>query len=90
MSVSEERARKEMARVQAYAATFGTEEGKAVLYDLMRRGHALEVSPAADPHAVMYQEGRRSIVMEIIAVLEFGPEAAMNAITAASKESKYV
>ena len=55
--------------IQDYQQVFGTESGKAVLHDLMKRGGCLSTSMHADSHMTAYNEGRRSLVLEILSRL---------------------
>ena len=51
----------------AYHRVFTSPEGEIVLRDLLKRGGLLQVSAVAgDPHMTHYNDGRRSIVLEIV------------------------
>lgn len=62
--------------VRAYKATFKSPEGKKVLLDLMKSCHF--TSPTFRPHAsditMQIAEGRRSVVTDILAILETSEE----------------
>lgn len=56
----------------AYAAAFGTPEGRAVLADLMRASGVLAVSHTpGDSHETAYAEGRRSVGLHIINMMKW-------------------
>ena len=52
-----------------YKKTFGTEEGKAVLYDLMDAHHFLKPTLTAknDPIEAAFNEGKRNVILRILA-----------------------
>lgn len=52
--------------VRAYKNTFSTDEGKAVLHDLMKTFHVLQSTMDSNPHEVAYKEGERSVVLRIL------------------------
>lgn len=56
------KAQEQRERIISYKRVFGTPEGKAVLLDLMDRNYVLD-EHGADP----IKEGRRAVVLEIIA-----------------------
>jgi hypothetical protein len=56
----------------AYRAVFTSPEGERVLRDLMMRGGVLETSVVeGDAGLTHFKEGRRSLVLDIIAELRF-------------------
>lgn len=58
-----------------FQQVFGSEAGKAVLYDLMKFGHMLHSSfSPKDPYETAFREGERNIVLRIMSVLEMDPE----------------
>lgn len=57
-----------------YRYIFGTDEGQRVLKDLMQRTHMFGTTFDGNPHAMAYNEGRRSVVLHIMKMLEVNPE----------------
>src|SRR5262245_54069559 len=56
----------------AYRAVFDSPEGEKVLKDLMIRGGLLETSTIpGDPHMTHFRDGRRSLVLDILAELQW-------------------
>lgn len=58
----------------AYRSIFATEDGKRVLKDLMQRTHMFGTTFEGDAIAMAYNEGRRSVVLQILKMLEVNPE----------------
>lgn len=56
--------------VHAYKATFGTEDGKKVLHDILKRGHIMNADFVSNPQAMAYNEGMRSMGIEILKILD--------------------
>jgi hypothetical protein len=73
--------RRRAAVSQAYHAVYATEDGRRVLFDLMRRAGMLETAP--DPSDSRFYEGRRSLALEIVKELRW-TEAEMMALAEAS------
>lgn len=59
---NQKKAQEERDRLIDYKRTFGTPEGKRVLFDLMNRYHVLS-GHGGDPH----KEGQRSVVLRVMA-----------------------
>lgn len=55
-----------MAVARAYGATFDTEMGRVVLDDILRRAGVLRTSFDVRPGMTEWQEGRRSMALEIL------------------------
>lgn len=54
-----------------YKTTFGTENGKRVLFDLMGACHMTSTSHVAgNPTETAYREGERNIMLRILSILE--------------------
>jgi hypothetical protein len=60
---------------QAYRRTFDSPEGELVLADLERRGFGLTPHFDPDPQRTAYNEGRRSLLLHILAMIEEDPAA---------------
>lgn len=63
-------AKRRISLSQAYKAVFSGPDGERVLYDLMTKGGMLE-SGSLDPQEVHFQNGRRSMALEILKQLSF-------------------
>lgn len=64
-----ERARLRFRRVAvalAYKRVFGGEDGELVLHDIMRRGGVLRTGFDVRPGLTAFNEGRRSLALEIV------------------------
>lgn len=61
--------------ISQYKKVFGSPEGKAVLYDLMRANHVLSSTydPTVESH-VFLREGQRNAVLRILTILKMNPE----------------
>lgn len=57
----------------AYRRLFESPDGQAVLADLMERAGMLSTSMViGDPHVTSYREGRRSLGLELLQLLQWG------------------
>lgn len=57
-------------RIIDYQYTFGTEQGKRVLLDLMRAHHILSPSYINnDPHETSFREGERNVILRILGIV---------------------
>jgi hypothetical protein len=79
---SEQRAQQEAALIDAYRATFGGERGRLVLADILRRGGLMSLlyrpgDAASSSEATMWREGRRSLALEIVEMVNRDPDAAL-------------
>ena len=62
---------------QDYRTAFATEAGQRVLADLLRRtGLARATMVQGDTHATAFNEGRRSIGLELVRAVNASPDAA--------------
>jgi hypothetical protein len=72
--------------IYAYQRLFGTDDGKAVLHDLIKSCH-LNVPVFDDnPHRMSYMDGERSVVLRIIKTLEVDPEIFLNHLKQSYKQ----
>jgi hypothetical protein len=70
-STTKQAYRRKSRRVQRYHAVFGTDDGKWVLKDLMRRYRFFgQVTVAGEPRSTEFLDGQRTVVMDIIKTLE--------------------
>ena len=53
-----------------YKSVFRTPEGESVLNDLMQKNHVLNGIFDKDPMVMAFREGQRSVIFEILNVLE--------------------
>ena len=60
------KSRKMKATVLAYQRLFDTEDGKAVLYDLMKSCHMATSTMDATSQELAFNEGARSVVLRIL------------------------
>ena len=51
---------------EAFKACFGTEEGKAVLHQLVKDHFVFKTTPTPDPYLAAWQEGQRALVLKIM------------------------
>lgn len=58
-------------RIALYKGLFKSPKGKEVLHDLLARNFVLQSTYSSkDPQQVIYNEGKRAVVLEILAMLE--------------------
>ena len=60
--------------IESYKKFFDTEDGKVVLYDLMKKGYFLSSTLGPTPIETHRNEGMREIVVYILEILEKNPE----------------
>lgn len=75
------------ARLQAaYRDVFESERGKVVLYDMLERAGVLSVSHVAgDSHTTAFNDGRKSLPLEILDLLRWDPERVVDLANARDK-----
>jgi hypothetical protein len=59
--------------VIAYQDVFGSENGKRVLFDLMKSTHFFDTTMDPNPHELAYNEGARSVVLRILKTINTDP-----------------
>lgn len=70
-----------------YQATFGTEHGKRVLQDLMKKGGMLDSNYVPnDSYGTAYNEGARSLVLHIIKLLKLDVKKLHKLVTETTEE----
>ena len=76
---AEQRSQEEAALVSAYREVFGGERGKVVLADILRRGGlmARTFAPGEPESAAIFREGRRSLALELVEMVNRDPDAAL-------------
>ena len=56
--------------VQMFREVFGTDEGKEILAILARKFHVYKYMQTPDPYISAFQEGQRSVVVQIMEILK--------------------
>lgn len=74
MSKAPAAVKRQVARTKLYKDVFNSPDGRLVLVDLMRRSGILEAVSGSSEDALR-AEGRRSLVLEIMAELRFNENA---------------
>lgn len=76
---AEQRAQQEAALVAAYREAFGGERGRMVLADILRRGGiaARGYNPGEPGDLMFFREGRRSLALEVVEMVNRDPDAAL-------------
>lgn len=59
--------------VSQYQKVFGSVEGKAVLYDLMRVNFILTPTLGEDVNLTLVHEGQRNTILRILTILKMDP-----------------
>jgi hypothetical protein len=72
---------------QAYRHTFGTEQGRVVLADLLRRAGLMQSSYSGDPLETAYREGRRRLGLEVVEAINRDPDAVLAMVTSGETSS---
>lgn len=71
---AQRKARQSASLARKYQSVFGTNDGKAVLYDLMKAHGMLSSSYNGKFEDTVYNEGSRSVVLRIFKILNTQPE----------------
>ena len=58
-------------RIQAYKNVFKTQQGEIVLHDLMKSFRILKPVSIENVQKASYQEGQRSVVLAIMALMDY-------------------
>lgn len=74
--------------VICYQSIFSTDQGKAVLYDLMKSCHVFDHSVTEDPHETAFNEGQRSVVLRIMKLMDVNPRQLRDMMKAGTEEEK--
>lgn len=59
--------------ISKYSAVFGTDDGKAVLHDMMKSCGMLDSIFSNDPQEHAYNEGQRNMVLRILRTINTDP-----------------
>ena len=70
------RAERKFAQLVDYKKTFGSEQGKRVLYDMMNAHFMMApTNPrTSDPYEMAFNEGQRFVLLRIMTMLKVNPE----------------
>jgi hypothetical protein len=82
-------AQEQAALAQAYRQTFATEQGRAVLADLLRRAGLMQSSFSGEPLETAYREGRRRLGLEIVETINRDPDAVLAMVTSGEINSLF-
>lgn len=61
---------KKLDTLNAYKAVFGTEDGMAVLYDMMKTSSMFGTTFDQNPYQAAFNEGRRSFCTQLVQMLQ--------------------
>ncbi len=61
---------KEKAIIQKFKRVFSGSEGEEVIKELMKKNFVLDSSFTSDPYRTAFNEGRRSLIMDILYILQ--------------------
>jgi hypothetical protein len=65
--------KRQVDRIVDYRAVFNTEDGKRVLYDLIKQHNVLQSTFSKDPYEHAFKEGERNTVLRILTLLKIDP-----------------
>lgn len=80
-------ARRELAK--SYRRVFGTDDGQAVLADLLRRSGVMLSSYQPDTHETAFREGQRRLGLYLIEMVTQHPDAALKLAQSGDTESLF-
>lgn len=60
---------REIKLIDSYKTMFSGDDGKKVLYDLMKFCHFLHNSYDPNPHKTSFNEGKRDVILYILSIL---------------------
>lgn len=66
--------KKKLDQVAFYQSVFNSEEGKKVLYDMMKIHYVIGSTFSKDPHEMALKEGERNVVLRILSILQIDPQ----------------
>ena len=74
--MTEKKEKRQVKLIRTYQHIFNSDEGKKVLYDLVRRSNTLSTSFTGMDYLTMaHNEGRRSLMLYILSMIDSDPEA---------------
>ena len=79
---------KQVDLVNNYKDVFKTVKGKAVLYDLMWKCGMLNASYTEDVNQMIFNEGKRSVILSILNTIDTNPDALKQYIEETLKEQE--
>lgn len=76
--------------VKKYKSVFGSEDGKRVLWDIMKSSQFMgDGFVAGDPYATAYNSGARSVALRILNLMDMDAEQVMERIKEQRKADTY-
>lgn len=66
--------KKKLDQVANYQFVFNSEEGKKVLYDMMKTHYVIGSTFSKDPYEMALKEGERNTVLRILSILKIDPQ----------------
>jgi len=66
--------KKKMDQVANYQSIFNSDEGKKVLYDMMKVHYVIGSTFSKDPYETALKEGERNTVLRILSILQIDPQ----------------
>ena len=72
--------KKKLDQVASYQVVFNSEEGKKVLYDMMKVHHVFGSTFSKDPYETALKEGERNTVLRILSILQIDSQKLLDDI----------
>lgn len=66
--------KKKLDQVANYQFVFNSEEGKKVLYDMMKTHYVIGSTFSKDPYEMALKEGERNTVLRVLSILKIDPQ----------------
>jgi hypothetical protein len=66
--------KKKLDQVFLYQSVFNSDDGKKVLFDMMKVHHVFGSTFSKDPYETALKEGERNTVLRILSILQIDPE----------------
>ena len=80
---------KEIDKISAYKRFFSGDDGKKILFDLMKQGNMLYTSQAGNSNETSFNEGKRFVVLHILKQVNTDTENLLQLINQAKEEDKH-
>lgn len=75
-----------VALIRMYQDIFSTKQGEKVLHDIIKDCGVISSAFTSDPYVISYNEGRRSVALQIMQKLKIDTEQLLKTITEIDKE----
>jgi hypothetical protein len=83
--------KKKLDQVACYQATFSSEDGKKVLYDLMKVHNVMGSTFSPNSNEMILKEGERNVVLRIMHLLKIDPQKLIEEIEKGiSHDNQYI